>query len=40
MKRLAAGVWRADIARVHKVAGELRAGTVWTEPKAIWLSLR
>lgn len=70
---LAAGVWSADIARVHKVAGELRAGTVWintygytdvrlpwggsgdsglgrehgdaaienfTEPKAIWLSLR
>ncbi|WP_423200137.1 MULTISPECIES: aldehyde dehydrogenase family protein [unclassified Cupriavidus] len=26
---LAAGVWSADIARVHKVAGALRAGTVW-----------
>ncbi|WP_420998047.1 aldehyde dehydrogenase family protein [Cupriavidus sp. 30B13] len=70
---LAAGVWSADIGRVHQVAGELRAGTVWintyghtdvrlpwggagdsglgrehgdaaidnfTEPKAIWLSLR
>ncbi|QET04554.1 aldehyde dehydrogenase family protein [Cupriavidus pauculus] len=70
---LAAGVWSRDIGRVHKVAGELRAGTVWintygytdvrlpwggsgdsglgrehgdaaienfTEPKAIWLSLR
>lgn len=70
---LAAGVWSADIGRVHQVAAELRAGTVWintyghtdvrlpwggagdsglgrehgdaaienfTEPKAIWLSLR
>lgn len=70
---LAAGVWSRDIGRVHKIAGELRAGTVWintygytdvrlpwggsgdsglgrehgdaaienfTEPKAIWLSLR
>lgn len=70
---LAAGVWSADIQRVHHVAGELKAGTVWintygytdvrlpwggagdsglgrehgdaaienfTEPKAIWLSLR
>ncbi|WP_454725952.1 MULTISPECIES: aldehyde dehydrogenase family protein [Cupriavidus] len=26
---LAAGVWSADIGRVHQVAGELRAGTVW-----------
>ncbi|MFJ1256311.1 aldehyde dehydrogenase family protein [Cupriavidus sp. CuC1] len=70
---LAAGVWSADIGRVHQVAAELKAGTVWintyghtdvrlpwggagdsglgrehgeaaidnfTEPKAIWLSLR
>ncbi|WP_133646101.1 aldehyde dehydrogenase family protein [Paraburkholderia flava] len=26
---LAAGVWSADIGRVHRVARELRAGTVW-----------
>jgi len=26
---LAAGVWSADIGRVHRVANELRAGTVW-----------
>lgn len=26
---LAAGVWSADITRVHQVAHELRAGTVW-----------
>ncbi|MGO4327607.1 aldehyde dehydrogenase family protein [Cupriavidus sp. 2TAF22] len=26
---LAAGVWSADIGRVHQVAAELRAGTVW-----------
>ncbi|UZN50948.1 aldehyde dehydrogenase family protein [Cupriavidus cauae] len=26
---LAAGVWSADIGRVHRVAGELKAGTVW-----------
>lgn len=26
---LAAGVWSADITRVHRVANELRAGTVW-----------
>ena len=70
---LAAGVWSADIGRVHQVAADLKAGTVWintygptdvrlpwggagdsglgrehgdaaidnfTEPKAIWLSLR
>lgn len=70
---LAAGVWSADIGRVHQVATERKAGTVWintcghtdvrlprdgagdsglgrehgdaaidnfTEPKAIWLSLR
>ncbi|CDY76047.1 Aldehyde dehydrogenase [Caballeronia glathei] len=26
---LAAGVWSADIGRVHRMASELRAGTVW-----------
>ncbi len=26
---LAAGVWSADIGRVHRMAAELRAGTVW-----------
>ena len=26
---LAAGVWSADIGRVHRIAGGLRAGTVW-----------
>jgi aldehyde dehydrogenase (NAD+) len=26
---LAAGVWSADIGRVHRVAAELKAGTVW-----------
>jgi len=26
---LAAGVWSADIGRVHRVANELKAGTVW-----------
>jgi aldehyde dehydrogenase (NAD+) len=26
---LAAGVWSADIGRVHRVARDLRAGTVW-----------
>lgn len=26
---LAAGVWSADIGRVHRVASELKAGTVW-----------
>ncbi len=26
---LAAGVWSADIGRVHQVAAELKAGTVW-----------
>ncbi len=26
---LAAGVWSSDIARVHRMAAELRAGTVW-----------
>jgi aldehyde dehydrogenase (NAD+) len=26
---LAAGVWSADIARVHRVSGRMRAGTVW-----------
>ena len=27
--RLAAGVWSADIARVHRFAARLKAGTVW-----------
>ena len=26
---LAAGIWSADVTRIHKVAHELRAGTVW-----------
>jgi aldehyde dehydrogenase (NAD+) len=26
---LAAGVWSADIGRVHRMAGGLKAGTVW-----------
>jgi aldehyde dehydrogenase (NAD+) len=26
---LAAGVWSADIGRVHRMAAELKAGTVW-----------
>ena len=26
---LAAGVWSADVTRIHKVANELKAGTVW-----------
>ena len=27
--RLAAGIWSADIARVHRFAARLKAGTVW-----------
>jgi aldehyde dehydrogenase (NAD+) len=26
---LAAGVWSADIGRVHRMAGGMKAGTVW-----------
>jgi aldehyde dehydrogenase (NAD+) len=26
---LAAGIWTRDLSRAHRVAGELKAGTVW-----------